>query len=60
MDKEIIAVINTWKRLRRWQNTGDDGLGNTCGVAVFSEHEEAVLDLEEMWNRTKNLIFYKD
>ena len=46
MQKEIHRVIKTWQAIRRWQCTGDDGNGNTCGPALFSAHEDALLDLE--------------
>ena len=48
MEKQIRKVLQTWKTLRKWQNTGDDGAGNTCGPALFEAHTDALLELEAL------------
>jgi len=48
MKDEIIKVLQTWKALRRWQNTGDDGTGNRCAAVVFDAHAEALSGLESL------------
>jgi len=49
MIKEIESVIKTWKMVRQWQFDGIDKEGNTCAVAIFGAHEQAVLALQKRY-----------